>query len=89
VIKIGTKRLRKNISLNTYYIVAAFKSETVADNPLNAELNPICRLLALLGAHHILHVSRKRLNVILAVILKQTCQPYFVIEIRHCIRFEC
>jgi hypothetical protein len=27
-------------------------------NPLNAELNPICLLLALLGAHHILHVSR-------------------------------
>jgi len=26
-------------------------------NPLNAELNPICHLLALL-AHHILHVSR-------------------------------
>ena len=31
-------------------------------NPLNAELNPICRLLALLGAHHILHVSRLRVN---------------------------
>jgi hypothetical protein len=26
-------------------------------NPLNTELNPICHLLALLGAHHILHVS--------------------------------
>jgi len=31
-------------------------------NPLNAELNPICHLLALLGAHHILHVGRKRVN---------------------------
>jgi hypothetical protein len=31
-------------------------------NPLNAELNPICHLLALLGAHHILHVSRMRVN---------------------------
>jgi hypothetical protein len=31
-------------------------------NPLNAELNPICHLLALLGAHHILHVSRIRDN---------------------------
>jgi len=29
-------------------------------NPLNAELNPICHLLALLGAHPILHVSRIR-----------------------------
>jgi hypothetical protein len=31
-------------------------------NPLNAELNPICHMLALLGAHHILHVSRIRVN---------------------------
>jgi hypothetical protein len=31
-------------------------------NPLNAKLNPICHLLALLGAHHILHVSRIRVN---------------------------
>ena len=31
-------------------------------NPLNAELNPICHLLALLEAHHILHVSRIRVN---------------------------
>ena len=28
-------------------------------NPLNAELNPICHLLALLGAHLIFHVSRE------------------------------
>jgi hypothetical protein len=27
-------------------------------NPLNAELNPICHFLALIGAHLILHVSR-------------------------------
>ena len=26
-------------------------------NPLNAKLNPICHLLALLGAHPILHIS--------------------------------
>jgi len=31
-------------------------------NPLNAELNPIRHLLALLGAHHILHVSRIRVK---------------------------
>jgi hypothetical protein len=31
-------------------------------NPLNAELNFICHLLALLEAHHILHVSRIRVN---------------------------
>jgi len=27
-------------------------------NPLNTELNPICPMLALFGAHHILHVRR-------------------------------
>jgi len=31
-------------------------------NPLNAELNPICYLLALLGAHPFLHVSRIRVK---------------------------
>jgi hypothetical protein len=31
-------------------------------NPLNALLNPICHLLALLGAHPILHVSRIRVK---------------------------
>jgi len=31
-------------------------------NPLNAELNPICHLLALLGAHLTLHVSRIRVK---------------------------
>ena len=31
-------------------------------NPLNAELNPVCHLLALLGVHHFLHVSRIRVK---------------------------
>jgi hypothetical protein len=31
-------------------------------NPLNAELNSICHLLALLGAHHILHIGRIRVK---------------------------
>ena len=31
-------------------------------NPLNPELNPICYLLALLGAQHFLHVSRIRVK---------------------------
>jgi hypothetical protein len=29
---------------------------------LNAKLNPICHLLALLGAHHKLHISRIRVK---------------------------
>jgi hypothetical protein len=32
-------------------------------NPLNAELNPICHFLALLGAQTILHVSRIRVKI--------------------------
>ena len=32
-------------------------------NPLNAKLNPICHLLALLGAHLSLHVSRIRIQI--------------------------
>ena len=35
-----------------------------AINPLNAQLNPICHLLALLGAHHILYVSWIRVKSI-------------------------
>jgi len=33
-------------------------------NPLNPELNPNCYLLALLGAHHFLHVSRIRVKLL-------------------------
>jgi hypothetical protein len=38
-------------------------------NPLNAELNPICHLLALLGAHHILYISRIRVNITLTFLI--------------------
>jgi len=34
-------------------------------NPLNPELNPICYLLALLGAHHFIHVSRIRVKLLI------------------------
>jgi len=37
---------------------------TITLNPLNPELNPICYLLALLGAHHFLHVSRIRVKLL-------------------------
>jgi len=33
-------------------------------NPLKPELNPICYLLALLGVHHFLHVSRLRVKLL-------------------------
>ena len=34
-------------------------------NPLHAELNPIRHLLALVGARHIVHVSRIRVNYVI------------------------
>jgi len=42
------------------------QQNTVANfiNPLKPELNPICYLLALLGAHHFLHVSRIRVKLL-------------------------
>jgi hypothetical protein len=46
-------------------------------NPLNVQLNPICHLLALLGAHHILHVSRIRVNSLNAQLNPSAiCWPY-------------
>jgi len=45
-----------DLCIHVYYLLS------LADfNPLTAELNLICHLPALL-AHHILHVSRKRVN---------------------------
>jgi len=38
-------------------------------NPLNAELNPICHFLTLSRAHHILHVSRIRVNFVIGPML--------------------
>ena len=38
-------------------------------NPLNPKLNPICYLLALLGAHHFLHVSRIRVKLLIFTLL--------------------
>jgi len=47
-----------NYSTNIYWTTAY---EDL--NYLNAELNPICHLLSLIGAHHILHVSRLRVKL--------------------------
>jgi len=44
-------------------------------NPLNAELNPICHLLALLGAHHIFHFNGLRVNVEKINIMRISRQP--------------
>jgi len=45
---------------SVYIKIEQYPSNTTSlfINPLKPELNPICYLLALLGAHHFLHVSR-------------------------------
>jgi len=49
-------------------------------NPLNAQLNPICHLLALLGAHHIFHVSGLGVNLFreFGIMLKNSMKPALV-----------
>ena len=37
-------------------------------NSLNAELNPMCHLLALLESHHILHVSRIKVKIFCTIL---------------------
>jgi len=44
------------------HIIIIYK--VILFNPLKPELNPICYLLALLGAHHFLHVSRIRVKLL-------------------------
>ena len=50
--------------------------------PLNIQLNPICHLLALLEAHHILHVSRIRVNTLNAQ-LNPICHLLALLEAHH------
>ena len=50
-------------------------------NPLNAELNPICYLLALLGVPHFLHVSRIRVKSLTLRLLKSYIYIYIYIYI--------
>ena len=48
--------------VNTFYFLS--HSPMKAVNPLKPDLNSICYLLALLGAHHFLHVSRIRVKLL-------------------------
>ena len=50
--------------------------DTLKFNPLNAKLNPICHLLALLGAHHIFHVSRIRVKTNQILCRFISCVPF-------------
>ena len=50
-------------------------------NTLKPELNPICYLLALLGAHHFLHVSRIRVKLLTFRLLMSYIHTYIYIYI--------
>ena len=51
-------------SLHVSSTIVLIIRRIICINPLNPELNPICYLLALLGAHHFLHVSRIRVKLL-------------------------
>jgi hypothetical protein len=54
------------IYIISHWILVRIKNVTDSFiNPLNAELNPIRHLLALVGARHIVHVSRIRVNAVI------------------------
>ena len=70
-LKVGKSRrlsLSQNIQMTSAAYPALYSMSTVASfpivNPLNPKLNPICYLLALLGAYHFLHVSRIRVKIL-------------------------
>ena len=69
-------------------IVAVDGSTYVNINPLNAELNTIRHWLALVGTHHIYHVSRVRVNILYHSGIKctrKTCATdYTVTELSFC-----
>ena len=52
-------------------------------NPLNAELNPICYLLTLLGAHNFLHVSRIRVKSLTLRLIMLYIYIYIYIYMEH------
>ena len=55
---------------SVHYLLNHFRSII---KPLNAKLNPICYLLALLGAHHFLHFSRIRVKQYFVQHVAQFC----------------
>ena len=57
-------------------------------NPLNAELNPICYLRALLGAHHFLHVSRIRVKSLTIRLLMSYIQDGREVTVHRPIRYH-
>ena len=64
-------------------LVSVPSSRFLFINPLNAELNPICCLLALLGANHFLHVSRIKVKSLTLRVLMSYIYIYIYIYMEH------
>ena len=61
--KLENWKIYINIKILVFHSqITCYKRKQIYINPLNAKLSSICHLLALLGALHILHVSRIRVN---------------------------
>jgi hypothetical protein len=56
------KEIKTSILSEEFLCCSSFWKPNLYINPLNAELNPIRHLLALVGARHIVHVSRIRVK---------------------------
>ena len=65
--------------MDTGCVLSEVQTGVLCVNPLNAELNPIYHLLALLEAHHILHLSRVRVNYMTVII--EMVQPAFLLGV--------
>ena len=60
----GTPEMEEYINIKLWWKKKIKERLENVIKPLNAELNPICYLLALLGAHNFLHVSRIRVKLL-------------------------
>ena len=67
--------------LSLYTSVVLTEEYHVTINPLNPELSPICYLLAILGAHYFLHVSRIRVKSLTFRLLMSYMYIYIYIYI--------
>jgi hypothetical protein len=82
----GLSRHKKEKAVVPHALLIYHRSNPVSAsfvNPLNPELNPICYLLALLGAHHFLHVSRIRVKLLTHRRLMSYIYIYIYIYIEH------
>ena len=59
---LGRYKFKEKLKTHTRIRILKTSKSNLEFNPLNTELNPICYLLALLGAHHFLHISRIRVK---------------------------